>query len=238
MKKTIISLFALVFIYFCTPTPQEAPNTFTDSRDSKVYKTVTIGNQVWMAENLAYLPSVVGPGTGSNSTAYYYVYGYDGTNVTAAKGTTNYNKYGVLYNWPAALTACPEGWHLPSDAEWTQLEEYLIANGYNYDGTTTGNKIAKSMANYSGWNTSTVTGAIGNTDYPEYWNKSGFSALPGGYRNTNGAFNGIGVDGDWWSSTGSSTDNAWSRTLGYSSSSVDRSNYNKENGLSVRCLRD
>ncbi|HOZ10910.1 MAG TPA: FISUMP domain-containing protein, partial [Bacteroidales bacterium] len=56
MKKTIISLFALVFIYFCTPTPQEAPNTFTDSRDSKVYKTVTIGNQVWMAENLAYLP--------------------------------------------------------------------------------------------------------------------------------------------------------------------------------------
>ena len=238
MKKTIISLFALVFIYFCTPTPQEAPNTFTDSRDSKVYKTVTIGNQVWMAENLAYLPSVVGPATESFTEPHYYVYGYDGTNVTAAKGTTNYNKYGVLYNWPAALTACPEGWHLPSDAEWTQLEEYLIANGYNYDGTTTGNKIAKSMANYSGWNTSTVTGAIGNTDYPEYWNKSGFSALPGGYRFNDGSFYLIGYFGNWWSSTQSNTNNAWSHDLYYDRSYVNRNRNNKERGFSVRCLRD
>jgi len=238
MKKTIISLFALVFIYFCTPTPQEAPNTFTDSRDSKVYKTVTIGNQVWMAENLAYLPSVVGPGTGSNSTAYYYVYGYDGTNVTAAKGTTNYNKYGVLYNWPAALTACPEGWHLPSDAEWTQLEEYLIANGYNYDGTTTGNKIAKSMANYSGWNTSSTVGAVGNTDYPEYRNKSGFTALPGGYRGSSGAFFDIGYSGLWWSSTQSGTDLAWTRLLSYDYSNVSRNSNFKVRGFSVRCVRD
>ncbi len=238
MKKTIISLFALVFIYFCTPTPQEAPNTFTDSRDSKVYKTVTIGNQVWMAENLAYLPSVVGPATESFTEPHYYVYGYDGTNVTAAKGTTNYNKYGVLYNWPAALTACPEGWHLPSDAEWTQLEEYLIANGYNYDGTTTGNKIAKSMANYSGWNTSTVTGAIGNTDYPEYWNKSGFSALPGGYRFNDGSFYLIGYFGNWWSSTQFDTGHAWGRYLYYGSYGVNRYVDYKEFGLSVRCLRD
>ena len=238
MKKTIISLFALVFIYFCTPTPQEAPNTFTDSRDSKVYKTVTIGNQVWMAENLAYLPSVVGPGTGSNSTAYYYVYGYDGTNVTAAKGTTNYNKYGVLYNWPAALTACPEGWHLPRDAEWTQLEEYLIANGYNYDGTTTGNKIAKSMANYSGWNTSSTVGAVGNTDYPEYRNKSGFTALPGGYRRLDAIFLNIGNYGRWWSSTVHDTDYAWYRNLYYDDSNVNRYNYYKAHGFSVRCVRD
>ena len=238
MKKTIISLFALVFIYFCTPTPQEAPNTFTDSRDSKVYKTVTIGNQVWMAENLAYLPSVVGPATESFTEPHYYVYGYDGTNVTAAKGTTNYNKYGVLYNWPAALTACPEGWHLPSDAEWTQLEEYLIANGYNYDGSTTGNKIAKSMANYSGWNTSSTVGAVGNTDYPEYRNKSGFTALPGGYRGINGAFDNIGRYGYWWSSTQRSTDSAWYRYLSYSFSSVSRYDCPKGHGFSVRCVRD
>ena len=209
-----------------------------DERDGKVYKTVTIGEQVWMAENLAYLPSVVGPATESFTEPHYYVYGYDGTNVTAAKGTTNYNKYGVLYNWPAALTACPEGWHLPSDAEWTQLEEYLIANGYNYDGTTTGNKIAKSMANYSGWNTSTVTGAIGNTDYPEYWNKSGFSALPGGYRDGTGLFDAFGFSGYWWSSTKNTTNNAWGRGLGYSNSNVYRLLNYKEDGFSVRCLRD
>ena len=236
MKKTIISLFAVVFLYSCTP--QEAPNTFTDSRDGKVYKTVSIGEQVWMAENLAYLPSVVGPATGSFTEPHYYVYGYDGTSVATAKATTNYQTYGVLYNWPAALTACPEGWHLPSDAEWTQLEEYLIANGYNYDGTTTGNKIAKSMANYSGWNTSTVTGAIGNTDYPEYWNKSGFSALPGGYRDYTGKFYYLGFYGYWWSSTVITTTDAWRRDLSYSISSVYRYYYYKVNGFSVRCLRD
>ena len=110
-----------------------------DSRDSQIYQYKTIGTQVWMTENLAYLPSVVGPGTGSNSTAYYYVYGYDGTDVDAAKATSNYTTYGVLYNWPAAMSGaasssadpsgvqgiCPTGWHLPSDAEWTTLTDYL-----------------------------------------------------------------------------------------------------------------
>ncbi len=237
MKKTILFLFAVVFLYSCTP--QDAPNTFTDSRDGKVYKTVTIGEQVWMAENLAYLPSVVGPATGSDTDPYYYVYGFDGGTVAEAKATANYITYGVLYNWPAALTACPEGWHLPSDAEWTQLEEYLIANGYNYDGTTTGNKIAKSMANYSGWNTSTVTGAIGNTDYPEYWNKSGFSAHPGGYRDGSGSFSNIGYNGFWWSSTQLPTHSAWYRNLYYGGSGLRRGlNLDEEGGFSVRCLRD
>jgi uncharacterized protein (TIGR02145 family) len=208
-----------------------------DSRDSQIYQYKTIGTQVWMTENLAYLPSVVGPGTGSNSKAYYYVYGYDGTNVTAAKGTTNYNKYGVLYNWPAALTACPEGWHLPSDAEWTQLEEYLITNGYNYDGTTTGNKIAKSMANYSGWNTSSTVGAVGNTDYSEYRNKSGFTALPGGFRSDTGRFFNLGINGFWWSSTENDTNFAWLRSLNYNSHNVNRYYRDKERGFSVRCVR-
>lgn len=134
-----------------------------------------------MAENLAYLPSVVGPATDSETEPYYYVYGYDGTDVEEAKATENYQTYGVLYNWSAALTACPEGWHLPSDAEWTQLENYLANNGHNYDGTKggVGAKIAKSLASETGWNSSSVEGAIGNTGFPEYRNKSGFSALPG-----------------------------------------------------------
>ena len=212
--------------------------SFSDSRDGHQYKTVTIGEQVWMAENLAYLHSVVGPATVSKTDPYYYVYDYYSTDVVAAKATTFYALYGVLYNWPAALTACPEGWHLPSDAEWTQLENYLIANGYNYDGSTEGNKIAKSMAANSGWTTSSYTGAVGNTDYPAYRNKSGFTALPGGYRDNNEPFYYFGNYGYWWSSTETDASYAWYRSLYSDLSGVIRLKFSKDYGFSVRCLRD
>ncbi|MDD4033074.1 MAG: FISUMP domain-containing protein [Bacteroidales bacterium] len=243
MRKIIISLFALVFIYFCTPTPQEAPNTFPDIRDGKVYKTVTIGEQVWMAENLAYLPSVVGPATGSYTDPCYYVYDYDGTDVDEAKATTNYQTYGVLYNWPAALTACPEGWYLPCDEEWTLLEIYLANNGHNFDGTIGGDyfrsKIAKSLASDTGWNYWDIEGAPGNTDYPEYINKSGFSALPGGYRSPSGAFFGIGVFSFWWSSTEIFTRNCvWRRAMSAGDSTIYKVCSNYSRGYSVRCLRE
>ncbi|MFY9115953.1 MAG: FISUMP domain-containing protein [Bacteroidales bacterium] len=216
--------------------------TCEDSRDGKVYNTVTLGTQTWMAENLAYLPSVVGPATDSETEPYYYVYGYDGTDVEEAKATENYQTYGVLYNWSAALTACPEGWHLPSDAEWTQLENYLANNGHNYDGTKggVGAKIAKSLASETGWNSSSVEGAIGNTGFPEYRNKSGFSALPGGARTTNGGFNyyKTGYYGYWWSSTQGNPDTAWSRFLCFSLILIGHNHYTKESGYSVRCVRD
>ena len=237
MKKTIISLLALVFIYSCTP--QDAPNTFTDNRDGKVYKTVTIGEQVWMAENLAYLPSVVGPATGSEdagneTVAFYYVYGYDGTDVAAAKATANYQTYGVLYNWKAAMNGaassdsnpsgvqgvCPEGWHLPSDAEWTTLTTYLGGE------SVAGGKMKE--AGESHW-TSPNTGAT---------NESGFTALPGGYRDGSGKFYSIGLYGGWWSSTEGGTNYAWSRTLYYSIGNVYRGTNSKELGFSVRCVRD
>ncbi len=223
MKKTIVFLFALMFLYSCTP--QDAPNTFKDKRDGKVYKTVTIGDQVWMAENLAYLPSVVGQGTGSEdeghtSDPYYYVFGFDGTNVTAAKATTNYTKYGVLYNWTAALSACPDGWHLPSDVEWTQLTDYLA-----------GESVAAGKMKEAGTNhwSSPNTGAT---------NESGFTALPGGCRYDGGAFGLIGRYGDWWSSTEYNTNGAWERDLYYNTTIVATFGFPKDYGLSVRCLRD
>ncbi len=245
LQAQIVQLTNLLYI------PQ-----FIDSRDGNVYHELTIGNQVWMAENLKYLPSVVGPGTGSpiTTTPYYYVYGYDGTNVTDAKETANYDTYGVLYNWPAAMDGeassmdnpsgiqgvCPTGWHLPSDAEWTELENYLADNGYNYDGTTGGGsaKIAKSLASTSGWNSYSGTGTVGNTDYLEYRNKSGFTALPGGYRECDGSFFGIGDYGIWWSATEHLADNASDRELRYHGSSVDWELDLKSFGFSVRCLRD
>ncbi len=220
----------------------EGGATFVDSRDGHVYKMVTLGEQVWMAENLAYLPSVSLPTSGSANSAYYYVYDYNGTSYTEAKTTTNYQTYGVLYNWPAALAACPPGWHLPSDNEWTQLETYLANNGYKYDasigGTDVREKLAVALVANICWKSSTSEGAAGNTDYPEYRYKSGFSALPGGYRSTDGAFYDIGNDGDWWSSTEYTTSGAWSRCLYYSHSGVYRGSYSKERGFSVRCVRD
>ncbi|MFA5453172.1 MAG: FISUMP domain-containing protein [Candidatus Methanomethylophilaceae archaeon] len=239
MKKKIIYLFAMVFIYSCTP--QDAPNTFTDSRDDKVYKTVTIGSQVWMAENLAYLPAVSAPASGSSTEPHCYVYGYAGTDVAAAKATTNYTTYGVLYNWPAAMIACPDGWHLPSDDEWEILETYLTNNGHKYDGSIGGDyraKIAKSMASTTGWNDSDKEGVPGSTEYPEYINKSGFSALPGGDRSKNGGFYGIGRYGYWWSSEEFEISNAWGRRLGYADSDVKMTGDSKGQGWSVRCVRD
>ncbi len=218
---------------------------FTDSRDDNVYKTITIDAQTWMAENLAYLTSVIYPGIASRTKAYSYVYGFEDTSVSAAKATSNYTTYGVLYNWTAAKTACPEGWHLPSDAEWTQLETFLANNGYNYDGSTGGSgeygvraKIGKSMATNSGWRDDSRTGSVGNTDYAAYRNKSGFSALPGGCCGSDGEFECVGSDGYWWSSSNYSDYDAKCRRLAYGLSLMILMNGDKMMGYSVRCVRN
>ena len=224
-------------VIFYKPTIKEPTSgTFTDSRDGNEYNWVQIGDQVWMAENLAYLPSVnmVADGSEDAAGSYYYVYGYDGTNVTDAKATANYTTYGVLYNWTAAMDGeassttnpsgiqgvCPTGWHLPSDAEWTELTDYLGGT------SVAGGKLKETGTTH--WN-SPNTGAT---------NETGFTALPGGYRSDNGSFGDIGYYGFWWSATGSNAADAWFRYMDYSNSSVSRSNYFKEVGFSVRCVRD
>jgi len=191
-------------------------NTFTDSRDGTVYKTVKIGNQVWMAENLKYLPSVVEPETGSASISCYYVYDYDGTDVNAAKATSNYKTYGVLYNWIAAVNACPTGWHLPTDAEWTQLTDYLGG------AVVAGGKLKETGTTH--WDEPN-TGAT---------NETGFSALPGGWRSNNGSFYYIGSYSSWWVGA----ESYMSRGMRYSNSDVTESNANNLFGLSVRCVKD
>ena len=211
-------------------------NGFTDTRDNNHYNAIKIGNQIWMAENLAYLPSVNQVADGSEDAAgsYYYVYGYDGTVVADAKATTNYATYGVLYNWTAAMAGsasssanpsgvqgvCPTGWHLPSDAEWTELTDYLGGQ------SIAGGKLKETGTTH--WN-SPNTGAT---------NETGFTALPGGYRGNNGAFDNIGNNGNWWSATESNPINAWFRSIGYNTSSVGRNYLNKVWGISVRCVRD
>ena len=193
---------------------------FIDIRDKKDYEWVRIGDQVWMAENLAYLPSVSPSSEGSNTEPYYYVYGYEGSSVNEARATDNYDTYGVLYNWPAAMNACPDGWHLPTDEEWTQLTDFFGGE------VVAGGKLKETGTAH--WY-SPNTGAS---------NETGFTALLGGYRHGNGDFCDIGKLGYWWSATEYNTDGAWYRSMTFSSSNVYRYRYDEHYGWSVRCLRD
>lgn len=214
--------------------------TLTDV-EGNVYRTVTIGTQVWMAENLKTTKYWDG-------TSIPVVIDYSAWQILTTGACCWYNNdvgnkstYGALYNYFATVDSrklCPAGWHVPTDAEWTTLENYLIANGYNYDGTSTGNKIGKSLAETTNWYTSSVAGSVGNTDYPAYRNKTGFSALPGGYRSAND-YATSGFSGSWWSSSERySLGNAWFRNISWDHVNFIRFDNLKICGMSVRCLRD
>ncbi|MDC3132586.1 fibrobacter succinogenes major paralogous domain-containing protein [Flavobacteriaceae bacterium] len=157
---------------------------------------------------------------------------------------------GKLYNWYAIMGIhdaaslsdpslrkefAPEGFHVPTDTEWTTLENYLIANGYNYDGTTTENKIAKAMASTTGWVSSTELGAPGNDQSLN--NSSGFNALPEGGRSSNGPFYGEGDRVPFWSSTEYNTNDSWGRMVDNSSDLYIAAG-SKRLGFSVRFVRD
>ncbi len=206
--------------YGSTMVFQTIGNTFTDARDGNVYQIVTIGNQLWMAENLSYLPGVVEPATGSPTTPYYYVYEYNGATISEAKATFNYNAYGVLYNWPAATASCPPDWRLPGNDDWTQLSNLLGGE------SVAGGKLKEAGTNHW-W--SPNEGAT---------NETGFTARPGGFRASNGVFGNIGRYGYWWTSDENSSVNAWIRTLSHESGILNSHYFIKELGFSVRCVRD
>lgn len=193
-------------------------NTVTDCRDNHTYKTVAIGTQTWMAENLAYLPGVNAKSDNSSIVAKYYVYSYDGTSVSDIKASRNYTTYGVLYNWAAAGSACPSGWHLPSSAEWTTLESY--EGGSSTAGTSL--KATSGWERYSG---------ISNLD------TYGFSALPGGYY--------YGLDfthafqfGYWWTATEIDATDAYYRRMYCGDADVHSYSNSKGLGFSVRCVQN
>jgi uncharacterized protein (TIGR02145 family) len=217
--------------------------TVTDT-DGNVYQTVKIGNQEWTVENLRVTKFNDGSAITkitSNSTwdsCYYtdipaYCYYNNTANADSIK------KFGAHYNWytVSAGKLAPTGWHVPSDADWMFLEYYLVSNGYNWDGTTNTNKIAKSLAAKTDWSTYSTT--IGSIAYDlTKNNSSGFSALPGGYRLRDGSFNCIGIYGHWWSTTVYSASFAYYRNLGYVDSTLTRDIGSMSCGFSVRLLRD
>ena len=218
-----------------TTTEVATTGTFIDERDNHEYRWVQIGEQTWMVENLAWLPAVNPSAAGSDSDPYYYVYGYDGMDVSAAKTSENYPVYGALYNWPAALSACPTGWHLPSDEEWTTLVNYLINNGYGYEGS--GDDIAKSMASTSSnWIITNRPGCPGNE--PANNDSSGFSGHPGGARYGNSSFLDLGINSYWWSASQTWALTAWFRNLNSNSTGIYRDSWGTALGFSVRCVKD
>jgi uncharacterized protein (TIGR02145 family) len=168
--------------------------TLTDSRDGKSYKTIKIGDQTWMAENLNYQ-------TADNSWCY-------------DNNTSNCAKYGRLYTWDAAMSTCPSDWHLPTRQEWGSLVTAV--------GEQAGRKLK--VSDWGGKN------------------EFGFSALPGGYRNTNGNFLALGSYGYWWTATERDASSAVCRDMytglvgvggGSESGAVSKSL-----GYSVRCVQD
>ena len=215
--------------------------------DGNPIPSIVYGTQEWTVENACHItyrdgtpiPEVTdNTEWGSLTTGAWSYYDNDPTKPR-------------LYNWYAVMGIhdtdpntpnkefAPESWHVPSDNEWITLEEYLIANGYNYDGTTTGNKIAKAMASTSGWSTYTASEAPGRPgDDQSSNNSSGFNAFPEGNRYYNSSFVSEGFNAIFWSSTENDTNYAWDRYLDYGFSNLFRGNSYKRYGLSVRFVRD
>jgi len=192
---------------YITVTGEIITGRFNDPRDGQIYNTVEIDNQTWFSENLNF----------ETTNSWWY-----------DNDPANGDIYGRLYTWDAAMSACPTGWHLPSDDEWKELEIYLgmsqtEADNIEWRGTNQG----KQMKSTSGW-----------YDNGNGINSSGFTALPGGYRFNDGSFQRLGERGTFWSSSEGSGTTAWYRNPSYNYDQVYRNNFNKANSYSCRCLKD
>jgi len=224
--------------------------TFTDPRDGNTYRMVCVGRQCWMAENLKYLPSVCPATTSPDGSPCCFVYDYQGWDVSEAKAAAHYRNYGVLYNWPAAVATCPPGWHLPSDAEWSELTDSMVLGhgGLSWKTVAYALKACASPDGGDGrppWEPAelparswrrTIGRILNRTPTGHNADLFGFSALPGG-RCTYGGFYYVGCLGYWWSGTEVSPLRAWCRQM-TSDGTVNRWDMNKPYGYSVRCVRD
>ena len=194
------------------------------------YETVQIGEKCWFAENLRVTSYRNGEGVDSYQDPANWASASNGGMCTYGNSSSNDGVFGLLYNWYAVDDArglCPNGWSVPTDGEWMTMEMSLgmseaEANGTWWRGTNQGSQMKSDY----GWN-------IGGNGT----NSSGFSGLPGGYRESNGNFSGAGYDGNWWSSSSDGA-NAWHRFLFWDTEAVNRGVHNHRRGVSVRCIQD
>ncbi len=183
---------------------------------------VKIGTQVWMSKNLDVSTFRNGEVIPQAKNKEQWKYASDNKQSAWCYYEFNKNngkKYGKLYNWYAVNDArglAPKGYHVPSDAEWTTLEDFLGGQ----------DEAGEKLKSTTGW-------YADNGD-----NSSGFNGIPGGFCFVDGGFFSIGASGLWWSSSEHSADDAWTRSLDYKDLEVYRYHYYKGDGFSVRCLRD
>ena len=230
-----------------TTTTIPTPMTPLTDIDNNVYNTIRIGEQVWMAENLRTTkyadgtPIPKGDDLITSTTVPYWYY--------PNNDATNKPVYGLLYNWKAVMRdspsssdspsgvqgICPTGWHVPSDAEWKQMEMTMgMSQNDAYNTGWRGNIAAKLSGNV-GWATSTTDNAAGNLSAPDR-NISGFSALPAG--SYYGIYSNFGTDAYFWSASAYDDSFVWQRCLKYSMYGVDRENVRMDGSYSVRCVKD
>jgi uncharacterized protein (TIGR02145 family) len=214
-QKAISEIDSMVF-YRPTIDPH---GSFLDIRDSTLYPTIIIGNQLWMAENLKYLPAVTTPSNGSSTDPHYYVSNYWGTDPLQAKASCSYDEYGVLYNHSAATIACPTGWHLPSKAEFDTLSLFL-------GGDSLSGKKLKEIG-FLHWNAPNTSAN----------NLSEFNGLPGGNRDpVQFTFFNLGNIGYFWCIDPIINGSALSKKLVFNSESFQTVSIRKDTGYSVRCI--
>ena len=211
MKKLLFTAFASIAILSCSNNDYDelpclscaakeagCPNATTGNNTlscgGQTYKTVVIGSQTWMAENLNY--------NAASSKCY-------------ENNESNCQIYGRLYDWFIAKKSCPKGWHLPSDADWDKLVNYVESS----------NGCSSCAAKY-----------LKTSDW-DGEDKYGFSALPGGYGFSGGSFYGVGLNGGWWSASEYNAYGTYDRGMLYDFESVSRYNGNKSTLRSVRCLQ-
>lgn len=219
-------LFFILLCFFnaCEDEPFDANSgTFTDERDGHEYNWVKIGEQIWMAENLAYVPYVCAP----DSQCGIWIYGYYGEGSYGV----NYHTYGCLYDWETAKQVCPEGWHLPSDEEWMELERFLGMPENQLDRTG----IRGLDENIGG-----KLKDIGNSFWLEpnkgAANYCGFAALPGG--DSYGRFGDLSESACFWTSSLVENNYAFNRILHFQYGEIFRYEWEKKNGLSIRCVKN
>jgi uncharacterized protein (TIGR02145 family) len=222
MKRNLIALIALALIFL--PCRAQEKGTLVDPRDHKTYETVKIGDQWWMASNLAYMPSVSKVVAGEG----IYVYRYYGSDTVEAKKTDAYKKLGCLYDWKRANGACPAGWHLPTDAEWKQLEKHLGMSAADLDNLNwrKSGQVDIKLMSKTGWGKNPGT------------NESGFTALPGGFKGASEFSMSIKNYANFWTATKADEGKAWSRSISLDSPGFGRAPFPAENGLSVRCVKN
>jgi len=219
-------IFPFLFLFpFCGLTQLYTPGAGVTDIDGNLYQTIIVNNQEWMAENLRTITYANGDPIPNVTDDMQWQNLTTGAWAHYNNDSQYENPYGKLYNWYSVSdprNVCPTGWHVPSDAEWTVLTDYL--GGEN----VAGGKMKSTGTQY--W-------LIPNQDAT---NESGFSGLPGGRRYASGHFESVGEYGMWWTSTEHSVSNAFILFLGFAGAEayVGGSFYNKEEGKSVRCLNN